>query len=222
MSLVKHTEYDTEKISINKNKLIKLKNRSMFVPISYNNETFYIQTPVLRIPFELKDYQGKYKLNLSIDQSNDTFTDFLTKIDETIIDIVSKDNDLLEYLNLASTSYEIIDVAKRIKNSGLYCNSFKTDYEYDPLFKAKFKTNRLDSHLSVTYENVSGGTTVPLTYNNIKDMLPQNLWVKCIIKVKHVWFVNKKFGITYEVIKIKEADIPMDDQETNDENINFI
>lgn len=218
MSLIHYdNEYDTTKIQLDTQKIIKLKNQSMFVPISYNNKTFYIQTPALRIPFELKAYQGKYKLNLSIDKSNDLFLNLLNAIDKQIRTLVSQNQDLLNTLHI-DNSFEIINWEKRLVDSGIFVKSFKTDYEYDPLFKCKFKTTKKTGDLAVTYTHPDTEVT-PLTLENLHGLLEQNLWISCIIKVKYVWFVNRKFGITYEVIKIREETETINESE---DEIDFI
>ena len=181
--------YNTNDISIDELDFSKPKQNSMggqhiFVNIpntSQEESKIRIQTPVCNLPFGMNEYNGKYNLDLQLNDEN--MKEFLTAFDTKIINTASYNS----FSWFKKSMHESV-----IKE--LFKPQMKQNGKYPPLFRVKIpiKNGKFDGKV----------------YNNKQEEISINeiekgCKIQAIIENTGVYFVAKDFGVTWKVIQLK-------------------
>ena len=206
MSIVKSLENnDINKIieHIDFSELKKQPKGGSLVFINYRNpetnkkEPLYVHFPKLFAPFGpscFKKEQGKipkYNLTLSLDKNIKGTTEleeFLHKLDKLVKSKSLKSKTWKSQLpNKFSKDLVEAFYTPLIKepNNEKYNNTFNMKLPID------WKNKKPDFELFDSSKN-----KLDLTFENIEQLIPKLSELKGIFKVSHIWFVNKKFGVS--------------------------
>jgi hypothetical protein len=236
MSLVKNLENNNiDKIieHIDFSELKKQPRGGCLVFINYRNpesnkkEPLYIHFPKLFTPFGpscFKKEQGKipkYNLTLSLDKKRkgtSELEEFLSKLDKLVksksLKTKSWKSQLPNNFNKDLLEAFYTTLVKKPNNS-----------KYDNTFNMKLPINWKESKPDFELFN-SKKDKLDLTFDNIESLIPKTSELKGIFKVSHIWFVNRKFGVslTLKQSKVyprqKLLGFAIEDDSDDEQNIN--
>ena len=181
--------YNTNDIVIDELDFSKPKQNSMGgqhifvnIPNTIQEESkIRIQTPVCNIPFGMNEYNGKYNLDLQLNDEN--IKEFLTAFDTKIID---------------TASYNSFSWFKKSMHGSVIKELFKPQMKqngkYPPLFRVKIP--------------MKNGAFDGKVYNNNQEEISihdieKGCKIQAIIENTGIYFVAKDFGVTWKVIQLK-------------------
>lgn len=178
------------------------------VALKYNeNKQIIMQTPIMSAPFGLSEYTPengsgpvKYSLDLSFKGYDENIK--LSQFLKTLADI---DNQMID---LAVTNSRIWfgkqmspEVVKELYRP--LVKESKNPEKYAPTIKFKIRPSRtMDGHF-----NLEAFTSNRETFN-MSDFQPGSS-VKCIVEFSPIWFVNKQFGITLNLMQLEVTSLPI-------------
>lgn len=160
-----------------------------YIKMYYIDTYLKITTPILNLPFGIQTFnktnncQNLYNLNLSIDNQNIEFYNFIKSFEEHINKYIK--NNVCQTISLASKIY---------KNNE-YNPLFKLDICNDDINYIKYYINESDTITNDSLKNIS-------SFDEIKLYLKSNTKIKCDIIFKGVWLSEFKFGISCKLRKI--------------------
>lgn len=181
--------YNTNDIVIDELDFSKPKQNSMGgqhifvnIPNTIQEESkIRIQTPVCNLPFGMNEYNGKYNLDLQLNDEN--MKEFLTSFDTKIID---------------TASYNSFSWFKKSMHGSVIKELFKPQMKqngkYPPLFRVKIP--------------MKNGIFDGKVYNNKQEEISiheieKGCKIQAIIENTGIYFVAKDFGVTWKVIQLK-------------------
>jgi hypothetical protein len=208
-------EIDYDKISISN--LRKLDSGGQMASVSYGEQKnrLVIQTPLMSIPYAFgKGYNGvpSHDLNLSFgDYSSDPklkmFYENMVEIEDYIFNHVKKNIDTW-YSNLVGKSEDSIkDLLS--ENFNKFIRHSK-DNKYPPTIKVKIPYDKDSDKHNISIVDMYNNKEY--VFDEIKDKL-QGAYVKICFRISTVYIINKHFGITAQVSKIKISFPAKDDDE---------
>ncbi len=171
--------------------------------VNYNSNPIIIQTPKMSCPYGLSKFDGgdvvKYSLDLSFRGKDDNpdikaFYEFLSKIDEKIIEDSSKNS--RDWFKKKSQSRDVSEALFSPSIRIATENGEPTD-KYPPTFKSKI--GYYDGKFKVQ------------SFNDKKERMTEELptimnkgqVVRGLVKLSGIWFAGGKFGITWETLQLK-------------------
>ena len=217
MAQVKYQNFEKSKVSFSDVKVLPIgggKNRKL-VYVNYEGRQFILQTPELKLPFNLNidqetDDEGnptgkeKYSFILSFGNvKDDENLEKFYKIYETLNELVKqkcKENSLswLKKKNASSTEVDVLynDHIKRYRDketgecTGKYPDQFKIKV---PFYDGKFACNIFDNKRQPV--------------EDIKSSLVKSATGKFLIQCNGVYFASGKFGLSWKLVQAK-IDVP--------------
>ena len=187
------------------------------IKINYNSPyidltTLYLGIPPMCLPFGICQYNNKhdeknnnkYYLDFSfsgIEKNNDlkVFYNKLEELDNTIINYVLENKDLFQ---------DYIDYDKNIVSSyvpqiryNINKITNEKSFNFPPTIKIKLSKNE-DDNFKIDFRDNNNN---PLNGSE-KDIKGSK--ASGIIECNGIWFANKKFGITWKLIKLKIEKYP--------------
>ena len=181
LSLSDVTFSDIRKNANNGGKTIFLSGRSV--------TKLYIQLPKMKVPFGLgvNEYDGKTSYSLPMAADDQTFVDFLKKLDDLVVTKIVENAET--YLGKAMN--------ETVVREALYTALFRppSDEKYSPIFKTKVLVNQ-------------DGTFVPQVFTTDREpfdlnKLEKGQYVTAIVHIPSIWFVGTKFGITVRLQQLR-------------------
>jgi hypothetical protein len=190
-----------------------------FVHLNYEGyKKIIVQTPFLSVPFGLSEFTTDSGL---IKYSTDV--SFMNKMADTKIEtFMNKMKSLDEFMIKLAVEHSVSWFGKKMSQEvveNLYrpiLKESKDPEKYAPTMKLKIRNN--DDKLQVESFDMQRNEF------NLHSLIPGSK-VRCIIELAPVWFVNKQFGLTFNIIQI-QVDSPSrmvgwsfnpEDDEDNDE-----
>lgn len=171
-----------------------------------------------------------YDFALSLDNNDEKVSkmaDFFTKLDAEICKLMAKNEKVLDLLYPPRTSKKGT-VTKKINQTksleeiqddletNKYCPIIKISEtklrpdgsHFPPLLKTKIlrdhKSDVQKINTICEVENDNGKMEiVALTDKNIESILPKCIVCRCVLWVSHVWVVNKQFGVSIKLLRVK-------------------
>tara|TARA_B110000208_G_scaffold191034_1_gene256562 strand:+ start:336 stop:1205 length:870 start_codon:yes stop_codon:yes gene_type:complete len=217
MALTKYNKFDSKKVSFSPVKVVPFGggNNRKLVYLNYDNRPFQLQTPELKLPFNLNidqvtDDAGnstgseKYSFVLSFGnvKEDEELQKFIS-VFESINDLVKKEcnkNSLswLKKKNASSTEIDVLynDHIKKYKDkdtgecTGKFADTFKVKVPY---YDGKFACHLFDSDRKAI--------------EDVKTSLVKSAKGKFIIQCNGVYFASGKFGLSWKLVQAK-IDIP--------------
>lgn len=205
-TVMMHTKFDANALTCGE----CTKNRAggNMVSLLYNNNRrIVVQTPMLFAPFGLSEYVPennagpvKYSVDLSF-KGHDTdpkvkqFMDTIKSIDERMVSL-AVDNSKTWFGK--QMSKEIVEELYRplIKES-------KQPEKYAPTMKLKIRPSR-NSGEPFSDIQAFGSDKQPFDMKEFQA----GTGIKCIIDFSPVWFVNKQFGLTLNLVQLEVKSMP--------------
>lgn len=171
-------EYDGRKISFStkEGKPVRIQIPRMYMPFGISGFTPPVGNTKWNVDFSMKGYdeEGNYVK---------AFYDILTKMEETIIENVSKQSEAIFHKHMT------VEDLKPMFNSNI-----KHSADREPKFRVKVDTN-------------TDGMIKPGVFNSerehLKDAASDKLYARnsgvAIVEMVSVYFLNKKFGVTWKL-----------------------
>lgn len=162
-----------------------------------------IQTPVVSVPFGLSEYlpeggsEPRYSIDLSYkgyegDARVNTFLQVMKAMDDHMIDEGVKNSATWFGKTL---SREVIAELYRplVKDS-------KQPEKYAPTMKCKIRTSGTSLRMEAFHKD--------RTPFDVLNAFQPGSSVKCILEFSPIWFVNKQYGITLNVVQMEVTKLP--------------
>lgn len=199
-----YTKFDVN--ALNCGELTKNRAGGNQVSLKYNdNKRIVLQTPVVSVPFGLSEYTPennagpvKYSLDLSFKGSDtnpkvETFMQLMKRIDERMIDIAVENSKV--WFN-KQMSREVVEELYRplVKPS-------KIPEKYAPTMKIKIRPSKNGEAF-----NLEAFTSEKQPFD-MADFQAGST-VKCIVDFSPIWFVNKQFGLTLNLMQMELVSLP--------------
>tara|TARA_B100001287_G_C22664538_1_gene522208 strand:- start:836 stop:1570 length:735 start_codon:yes stop_codon:yes gene_type:complete len=160
-----------------------------------NGSHYLIQTPKLRLPFGMAQYDGKddksssYSLALSLDNYRDLsnheceFLKGIKAIDEHVKALAIENSQMWFRKSMKK---EVIEE--------LYSSSIKESSEYPPTFRCKLPYFNGKFNCDF-YDQCKQKCNV--------DAITQNCHIIGLINVTSIWFVNNRFGVQWQIKQLQ-------------------
>lgn len=206
-TVMMHTKFDANALTCGE----CTKNRAGGNQVSLlynNNRRIVVQTPMLFAPFGLSEYVPennagpvKYSIDLSFkgydtDPKTKQFMDTVRSIDERMVSLAVENSKTWFGKQM---SKEIVEELYRplVKES-------KQPDKYAPTMKLKIRPSRNSND---PFGDIQAFTSEKEPFN-MKDF-QSGTGVKCIIDFSPVWFVNKQFGLTLNLVQLEIKSTPV-------------
>lgn len=199
-SIIMYKHFDASKMScgaVNKNRA-----GGNQVPLLYDGKrgSIMVQTPVMRAPFGLSEYvpenglgEAKYSIDVSFsghqeDSKIAKFMEIVKAVDEHMV-TMGVDNSV-EWFG-KKMSREVVEELYRplVKES-------KQPEKYAPTCKCKIRSIHKVDAFTKEREPFS-----------VSDLMPGSK-IKAILEFAPVWFVNKQFGVTLNILQLEFSEAP--------------
>ena len=179
---------------------IKNSRGGQMVPVLYSGHKFMLQTPFMKTPFGLSELildggEAKYTIPVSFkgrdqDKKIDTFCKIIENLDDIIKTNASSDEFSQRWFG-KKMSAELVDELYRpcVAHS-------KMPEKYAPTMKLKVRTRPSSGDLDLKVYNMK---QQEISHTEIKP----GSEVRCIIEFAPMWFVNKTFGISVQVVQVQ-------------------
>ena len=225
-------------LNINKlefSELKSLNNGGKMVFVNYNGDLINIQTPELRLPWDVnvdyaEDANGKYNFTVSLDGYD---TD--KNVKELYEKLMEMDDSIREYAKTNAKTFfqrktasdELVDT-----NYNPIVKISKTDGEPDGKYppSIKLKVQKKDNKCLCKFYN-SQKVKFDVDSNDddsvkITDILVKDAKCKMLIRCNGIWLINGKFGCTWKVEQLR-VEVPtkkLDDYafRDDDEEVEFV
>lgn len=199
-----YTKFDAN--ALNCGELTKNRAGGNQVSLKYNDsKKIILQTPIVAVPFGLSEYTPennagpvKYSIDLSFKGADtnpkvDTFMCLMKKLDERMIDLAVENSKA--WFN-KQMSREIVEELYRpiVKPS-------KMPEKYAPTMKIKIRPSRNGEAF-----NMEAFTSDKKPFDMAEFQAGST--VKCIVDFSPVWFVNKQFGLTLNLMQMELVSLP--------------
>jgi len=166
--------------------------RAWCSPVTYDGKTLELITPIMTLAFPLSSYQypGKPKINYSISVELDSNNPNYKSLNQVIqgIDANTKktfESDLSDHQFISSVKYS---------NNGKYVPTLRLKMVSNShRFKCVIKRN---------------GEYVSDEIEPVKRLLVKGVKLKLKIQLNPIWKVNKKYGVSYQVLEMDVMDPP--------------
>jgi hypothetical protein len=201
MSLVDINEIDWSLLSLGKS--------GRTVKLLYNKKPFQFCTSLLYTPFGVKSNSkdwskfDEYYLDCSLNQSTSevsiNFRDFVSKLDEKIVDLIKNNAELMS-----------ID-----KNTEFTYNSIlRENKNYPKLMKLQLPRDKNGNFDCFVFNHDK--TKIKIDETNIEEVLVKGKIFKCIIECSKLWYFKEKVGSLWNIVQLKFADIKSTNVPQND------
>ena len=205
MSLVKSHRVDLKNVSFSDVKTNDNGGKSIYV--NYNQKTFYMQTPVMNMPYDMSVYDKgdypKYSLELSFrDMDEDYrvkgFHENMENFDELLVDNGVKNS--MAWFKKKKTNKDVISalfnpVIKKSKDK----ETGEPDGRYPDNIRIKlpFRDGKPTFEIRDFDNNV-------ITDRDPSELFVKGSKIKAILKCGGIWIVGGKFGCTWnaDIIKV--------------------
>jgi hypothetical protein len=158
--------------------------------ISLDKKPFIFQTPQMRAPYGLSDWQNeKFYLDLSFSDQEDviTFRQKLEEFEDMIIDAAHTNSvSWFKSSKSKATLKQLFTSSIKKKTDSSYPPTFKVSV---PMKKGKFDCdayNGRKEELAISKSTITGGSKV-----------------NAIIQCSGLWIAGAKFGCTYKIVQAK-------------------
>ena len=204
-TFMKPVDFEANKITFSELKSFGTQAKQVFV--SYNTaQRVAFSTPKMRMPYGLSKFQNdgaqpKYSVDISFDgmENEIKIKSFYNAIEsfDNKVKSEAKQNSLI-WLKRKDVSDELIDQLftpsikrSKDKTTGEFTN------KYAPTFKGKLSVWE-GSLKCVVFDNNRSKIE-----NNALDQLTRGRSITTIVRCKNIWFINGKFGVSWEFEQIK-------------------
>lgn len=194
------------------NSLFKLAKSGRAVKLLYNKEPVQICTSTLYSPFGVKpSIKGwsnftEYNLDCSLNQSNSEnsvlFRETIERLDKIIQELV-KDN-----FSLFNTN----------EDNFVYNNILRENGNYPKLIKFNLPRDKNGNFESFIFD--INKEKIPLSENNIEEILCKGKVFKAIIECVKIWFYNGKVGSIWKIVQLKFSEKEPNSLSKNNTNLN--
>ena len=184
MKVYNTNEIITDELDFSKPKQNSMGGQHIFVniPNTIQEESkICLQTPLCNLPFGMNEYNGRYNLDLQLNDNN--MKEFLASFDKKIIETAS----INSFSWFKKSMHESV-----IKE--LFKPQMKQNGKYPPLFRVKvpMKNNEFDGKVyNKNQEEIS------------IHKIEKGCKIQAIIENTGIYFVAKDFGVTWKVIQLK-------------------
>lgn len=157
----------------------------------------YIQTPKMFCPFGAISFGKtikKYTINLSFENKKNNYQlDKLYNIFSNLDDIVTnKFNCNKPWLNALGINTFNFDEIRSLQNCLIKYSKYR---ENNPAYlNIKLNTKYNNKFLTEVFD--SNKQHIILSYDNIEQILIPSIYVKSLIHIVGIWFLNGRFGVT--------------------------
>lgn len=210
MTVLLPNELKTEKIQFGEIK--SMKNGGKIVNVHYDNSEFNLQTPEIRLPFDVSEYKEddnniKYNFVCSMDNCENSkqmkeLFDKLNDID-TAVRNFAKENSMAFFKKKTMSDDTIESLYNPIVKISRDPETGEPNGKYAPSFKVKVK-KRDGKFKCRLYDNkkkefdINRVTDNP---SNLTSLLVKDTKCKMLIKFSGIWLINGKFGCGWDVVQ---------------------
>lgn len=172
------------------------------VPLLYNGNrgNILLQTPVMKAPFGLSEYmpenggESKYSIDVSFngyaeDSKIQTFLDVLRAVDEHMVNMGVEHS--FEWFGKKMSREVVAELYRPLVKES------KQPEKYAPVCKCKIRN----------VQKVDAFTKNREPYS-VSDLLPGST-IRCILEFAPIWFVNKQFGLTMNLLQLEFVEAPV-------------
>lgn len=171
--------------------------KDYFFPVTFKGKVCHIETPKMLFMFDLKPYRtagckyDKYSIHLSLREicreapEGHNVTNFKY---------------MLENVDL----FAMQDMLDEVNN---YWSAIRPNYKNEkkpPTLTIKVPSD--NKRLRITIVSEDGKEIYYPTIDQFRALFKHRNEVKCIIEMNPIWYANKRFGISYKLIKIQLAE----------------
>jgi len=191
-----------------------LTNGGKIIYINYNGSNFNVQTPELRIPFDVSCFKdpetkvGKYNFvcsldNMETDKPIKGLYDMLIQLDEKV-KAYAKENSIAFFKKKTISDETINELYNPLVKISCDPNTGEPNGKYSPSFKVKI-SNWDDKFQCKMYDSkkvkfdINGETDNP---TNIEKLLTKDTRCKILIQCNGIWIINGKFGCTWKAVQM--------------------
>ena len=184
-------------------KSISVKNNNIF----FNNKSIAIQTPKMRLPWNIScqqyDFKDKYSITLSFKgmENDDELLQFyknIQEIDKFILKYIIKNK--LELFNKEINSELIKKSYMPLIKVSVDKETLKPNNKYPPTIKINlpYRNNRFDTRVFDAKK-----TEIDLKKIPIVSILVKELETKILLQLSNIWIMGNKSGCSLNAIQIK-------------------
>ena len=172
------------------------------VPLLYNGNraNILLQTPVMKAPFGLSEYmpenggESKYSIDVSFNGYTDdskirTFLDVLKAVDEHMVNMGVEHS--VEWFGKKMSREVVAELYRPLVKES------KQPEKYAPVCKCKIRN----------VQKVDAFTKDREPYS-VSDLLPGST-IRSILEFAPIWFVNKQFGLTLNLLQLEFVEAPV-------------
>ena len=187
-----------------------LPNNGKSVYMNYNKGLLIMQTPMLRSPFGIQNYNndGKYTIQLSFDDKDTRpdvgeFFDAMKHIDSKIMDEAALTTNSVAWFKKKAVSMDwLTEAYKPIIHFPKGKDGEITD-KYAPTFRVKFPFR--DGKFECAVYNHK---REPIENSNLEELLQRGCQVQMLIQCMGLWIAGSGFGCHWKVIQMKLGTMP--------------
>lgn len=183
-------EVDMTKFSILEK--VRRGNDSWSAKLIYDGSPLHIQTPPLRVTFDLKGYKydpnddkQKYSINVTLDPNIDgvqTLVNLINTIDNTVINTFRDD-----FKNKEVTFISSVKTSKNTK--------------YYPSLRCKMVSNKNRFKCEIKLNGESVATKI----KDIVNVLIKGSLITLVLQLNPVWHTENKYGVSWQAIVIDQV-----------------
>lgn len=198
MSLININDIDWNAFSLGKS--------GRTIKLLYNKTPFQFCTSLLYSPFGIKSTSkdwskyDEYYIDCSLNQSDSDmsieFREFVSKLDDKIIELTNNNKELL---NITGN----FDYNKILRENKNYPKLMKLQLPRD-------KNGNFDCFVFGTDKS-----KIKIDETNIEEVLSKGKIFKCIIECSKLWYFKEKVGSIWNIVQLKFTDVKVVNENTN-------
>ena len=210
--VMKASEVNMDKIHFQDPKI--LDNGGKMVFLSYDDKTLLVQTPIMKLPWNMKkdEYDGnvKYTLDLQFQNTDNNpeikeFHNLLEDFDEKLIEMgVNNSMSWFKKKNIKK------DVCKELINSHIIRSKDKETGEVDGKWPDRIKV-KIPNRNGVFVSKVIDVDKNIVEDSEYENKLVKGCEVRAILEYGGVWLAGSKYGGTWKVKALEIISCPEDD-----------
>ena len=205
MSVVLPSNFDVSKLNFEEIK--SLKSGMKIVKVNYDGSPLNMQTPELRLPFDVSEYKDnenfKYSFQCSLDnmEGNKAMKDLYTKLSDIDVAVrnFAMENSLAFFKKKTMTDETIDQLYNPIVKVSKDPETGEPNGKYAPSFKVKFN-KRDGKFMTKLYDNKKNVFDINGDVD-VNTLLVRDTKCKLLIEFTGLWLINGKFGCGWNVVQ---------------------